>query len=125
VRLDRSAALDEGILDIDKVGFFHVGCSSSPIKSLGERLEAAREHLSDCLIVLPEAFNYWPYSRENGSLDTSIKNCLRELSDRFNVAFVAGTDRKQRWRKTRIQHRWLDRRRVVSRSVTQDRKRTG
>jgi hypothetical protein len=83
------------ILDINKLGFFHaVDSPSSPIKSLREHLEAAREHLSDCVVVLPEAFNYWPYS-ERGSLDTSIENCLKRLSDRFNVAFVAGLIKKK------------------------------
>ena len=34
--------------------------------------------------------DYWPYSRENAFLDTSIENCLKELSHRYNVALVAG-----------------------------------
>ena len=80
-------------LDINKIGFFHVDNPSSPIESpresLHEHLEAARGHLSDCVVALPEAFNYWPYSG-NGSLDISMENYLKQLSDRFNVAFVAG-----------------------------------
>ena len=77
---------------INKVGFFHCGNNNnatSAIKSLSKHLEAAHEHLNDCLIVLPEAFNFWPYTAQ-GSLDPSVKDCLKELSRRFNVAFVAG-----------------------------------
>ena len=82
-------------LDIHKVGFFHVDSTSCPIKSLREHLEAAQRHLSDCLVVLPEALNYWPYSKD-GFLDTSVENCLHTLSARFNVVLVAGLIEK-RW----------------------------
>lgn len=77
--------------DINKVGFFHCGNNDaiSAIKSLSEYLEDARECLDECLIVLPEAFNFWPYT-DKGSLDPTVKNCLKALSRRFNVAFVAG-----------------------------------
>ena len=58
-------------LDISKVGFFHVDSPSSPVKSLREHLEAAREHLSDCVVVLPEAFNY-PEFRSWTSFSVSL-----------------------------------------------------
>lgn len=78
--------------DINKVGFFHCcnNDATSAIKTLSEYLEDARIHLSDCLIVLPEAFNLWPYNKDNKSPDPSVRNCLKKLSEIFKVAFVAG-----------------------------------
>src|SRR6185437_12977139 len=78
--------------DINKVGFFHCcnNDATSAIRSLSEYLEEARKYLDECLIVIPEAFNLWPYKKDNKSSDPSVRNCLKKLSEIFKVAFVAG-----------------------------------
>lgn len=81
---------------IDEVGFFHFGKvdKADPIESLevSLRAESTRRRLNNCLLVLPEAFNF-----RRGYLDCSadrpdgsIRLQLAELSRELGVAFVSG-----------------------------------
>lgn len=77
-----------------KLGFFHYGDEQSdPSGSLRAAIAEAsqQEDLSDCLLVVPEAFNIRNgYFTSNCYRDPSIKDALVQISLEFKVAFVAG-----------------------------------
>jgi len=84
---------------IDRIGFFHFGSVDTevfnPVKSLERAMEEAKQKygcLRGCLVVIPEAFNIPKdyHGKSKVKPDPSVRPALVELSERFDVAFVAG-----------------------------------
>jgi predicted amidohydrolase len=80
--------------ELKKIGFFHYGDEmADPAESLRACFEETSKNtaVSDCVIVLPEAFNvrggYWGVDR---TIDHSIADALGELASDFGVALLAG-----------------------------------
>ncbi|MGA2182603.1 MAG: nitrilase-related carbon-nitrogen hydrolase [Bryobacteraceae bacterium] len=77
--------------NLKRIGFFHFGKQkkADPIDSLRKSL-STESSLSDCLIVLPEAFNVPGGYLRGDSPDVSVCGALQGLSTEKSVAFVAG-----------------------------------
>ena len=80
---------------LKKIGFFHFGENdkNDPISSLLKALALFRTkspELSDCLLVLPEAFNVRGGYFGEDHPDASIGSALKQISAKTKIAFVAG-----------------------------------
>jgi hypothetical protein len=80
---------------LKRIGFFHFGENDkgNPISSLRKSLaslKAKSPELSDCLLVLPEAFNVRGGYFGDDHPDASIGSALKQISAETKIAFVAG-----------------------------------